>query len=74
MPVVSYYLGRPAHVWIAATSRRRIARATAANSSARTAPARGISLARARPVPAALERRTLEAANAASITAASSRT
>jgi len=42
MPEVPYYLGRPAHVWIAAMSRRRAARATPAKTPAAhpaTAPA-----------------------------------
>jgi hypothetical protein len=37
MPVVHYYLGRPARIWIAAMSGS--ARATAANPAAATSPA-----------------------------------
>jgi hypothetical protein len=45
MPLVSYYLGRPAHVWIAAMSRRGSAR-NAGNGSG------GVRYIPARPGPA----------------------
>jgi hypothetical protein len=39
MPIVHYYLGRPAYVWYAALSRRSPPRATAAGASALASPA-----------------------------------
>jgi hypothetical protein len=61
MPVVAYYLGRPAHIWIAAMSHS--ARETAANpASTAPRPARD---------PQATRRRTLEETSAHGATAVS---
>ena len=40
MPLVHYYLGRPAHFWVAAMSRRDPAPATAAVTSTAMVPVR----------------------------------
>lgn len=61
MPVVPYYLGRPAQVWIAAMSGR--ARATTENSCAATSLATGTFPASPRPAVPTAQRKTQEEAS-----------
>lgn len=61
MPVVPYYLGRPAQVWIAAMSSP--ARATAATSCAATSPATGMLPASPRPAVPTAQRKTHQEAS-----------
>jgi hypothetical protein len=61
MPVVPYYLGRPAQVWIAAMSGR--ARATAENSCAATPLATGTFPASPRPAAPTAQRTTRQEAS-----------